>query len=274
MRFYVFLAGLMLSAVFSFGQSLPVVLLPGLSTFHFISPEPIQYVDISIKEIVGDLPLKNVLRIKRLPDSVRKDVAGVSGLSDAVVTIAGEKFIAQFRVSSVDGVPGKVYPAQLEILPEHMRPLDVAGATLSRSQLDRLASQMLFKKQLRSIARAKAFGIEGNVNHLSTMGDYIFLDLSFLNTTNLRYDTDEIRFKIEDEKVNKASTVQSIEIKPEFVLFGHPAFKRNYRNVFVFRKFSFPGHKVFKIVVSEKQISGRALELKIKYHEVLEADGL
>ena len=264
----------MLSAVFSFGQALPVVLLPGLSTFHFISPEPIQYVDISTQGIVGDLPLKNVLRIKRLPDSVRKFGMAVSGLEDAVVTVAGEKFIAQFRVSCVDQVPGKVYPAQLEILPEHMRPLDVAGFGFSKSQLDRLASQMLFKKQLRNIARAKAFGIEGNVNHLSTMGDYIFLDLSFLNTTNLRYDTDEIRFKIEDEEVNKASTVQSIEIKPEFVLFGHPAFKRNYRNVFVFKKFSFPGHKVLKIGLSEKQISGRTLELKLKYKDVLEADVL
>jgi conjugative transposon TraN protein len=273
MRFYFVLAGLMLSAVFSFGQSLPVILLPGLATFHFISPEPIQYVDISTKRIAGDLPLKNVLRIKRLPDSAGGGGAA-EGLEDAVVTVAGEKFIAQFRVSCVPLEPGRVYPAQLEILPEHMRPLDVAGASLSRSQLDRLASQMLFKKQLRNIARAKAFGIEGNVNHLSTMGDYIFLDVSFLNTTNLRYDTDEIRFKIEDERVNKASTVQSIELRPEFVLFGHPAFKRNYRNVFVFKKFSFPGHKVLKIGLSEKQISGRTLELKLKYQDVLEADVL
>ena len=130
------------------------------------------------------------------------------------------------------------------------------GVGLSKSQLDRLASQMLFKKQFRNIAKAKAFGIEGNVNHLSTMGDYIFLNLSFLNTTNLHYDTDEIRFKIEDEKVNKASTVQSIEIKPEFVLFGHPAFKRNYRNVFVFRKFSFPGNNVLKIGLSDSRFRG------------------
>ena len=74
--------------------------------------------------------------------------------------------------------------------------------------------------------------------------------------------------------VNKASTVQSIEIKPEFVLFGNPAFKRNDRNVFVFRKFSFPSHKVLKIGLSEKQISGRTLELKLRYQDVLDADVL
>ena len=108
--------------------------------------------------------------------------------------------------------------------------------------MDKLASQVLFKKELRNIAKAKAFGIQGNVNHLSTMGDYIFMDASFVSTTNLRF-TDEIRFKIEHKKVNKASTVNSIEIKLEFMLFGQPAFKRKYRNVFVVRKFSFSNIK-------------------------------
>ena len=122
---------------------------------------------------------------------------------------------------------------------------------------------MLFKKQHRNIAHAKAFDILGNVNHLATLGDYIFVDIGYTNFSNLRFDTDEIRFKIEDEKINKASTVQSIEIKPEFVLFGSPAFKRSFRNVFVFKKFSFPGHKVLKIELSEKQISGRVVEMKL-----------
>src|SRR5436309_1424105 len=36
-------------------------------TTHFVSPEPILYVDISSKNVEGDLPEKNILRIK--PDS-------------------------------------------------------------------------------------------------------------------------------------------------------------------------------------------------------------
>jgi hypothetical protein len=54
------------------------------------------------------------------------------------------------------------------------------------------------------------------------------------------------------------------------VVFGYPTFKWNYWNVFVFRKFSFVGHKVLKIGLSEKQISGREL----KYYDVQGADVL
>lgn len=271
MKFLYSTVVLIWTTLFSFAQQLPVVLLPGSSTFHFISPEPIQYVDISTKGIVGDLPLKNILRIKRIADSVKK---GFDLSSGAVVTIAGEKFLASFRVDLTSEIPGKEFPTQIEILPEHMRPLEVSGFTLSKAQLQKLAAEMLFKKQQRNISRAKAFNMLGNVNHISTMGDYIFLDISFTNLSNLRFDTDQIRFKIEDEKINKASTVQSVEIKPEFVLLGHPAFRRSYRNVFVFKKFSFPGHKVMKIELSEKQISGRVIEMKLKYKDVLEADVL
>lgn len=71
---------------------LPIVYLPDSLSVHFVSPEPIQYVDISSKSIVGDLPVKNVLRIR-----YRTDSAKVMG-RDAVVTIAGEKFLAQYHI--------------------------------------------------------------------------------------------------------------------------------------------------------------------------------
>src|SRR5476651_902032 len=87
-----YLAIMFTTAVYA-QDTLPMVHLPKNLTVHFISPEPIQYVDISSKDLAGDLPLKNVLRI-RLKDSV-------SGFTDALVTIAGEKFIAQYHL-----VPG------------------------------------------------------------------------------------------------------------------------------------------------------------------------
>ena len=78
----------------SFGRAqdrpITVYLGPG-STLHFISPEPIQYVDISSKSLQGNIPLKNVLSL-RLRDTA-------STFKDAIVTIAGEKFIAQYRVA-------------------------------------------------------------------------------------------------------------------------------------------------------------------------------
>ena len=252
-------------------QQLPIVDLPEHISFHFISPEPIQYVDISTKSIAGDIPIKNVLRIKRIPDSIVHSNPDL--LNDAIVTVAGESFIAQFKIRYIPQLPGQESKAQLEILPEHMKPLET-GVTLSRLQLERLASAMLFKKQATNIARVKAFGLSGNVNQLATFGEYIFVDIGFTNFTNLKYDTDELRFKIADEKITKATTNQSIEIKPEFTLFKNNAFKKNFRNIYVFKKFSLPGHKVLKIEVNEKQISGRVITLQLKYKDLLEADTL
>src|SRR5690554_1351638 len=59
-------------------------------TLHFTSPEPIQYVDISSKNLVGDLPLENVFRIKMQEDSASDGKN--QGLG--VVTIIGQKFIS------------------------------------------------------------------------------------------------------------------------------------------------------------------------------------
>jgi conjugative transposon TraN protein len=238
------------------------IALPKNLTLHFISPEPIQYVDISSKELAGDLPLKNVLRI-RLRDSV-------AGFTDAVITIAGEKFIAQYHL-----VPGSADAAtEINIEPEDTRPLDISGIGFSQNQLKSMALSLIAQRPERKIEKVSAFGLTGRLNHVYTAGDYIFLDISFRNKTRLKYTIEDFRFRIDDKKVNKASNVQSFELKPEFVLFGTPAFEKNYRNIFVFKKMTFPGNKVLLAELSEKQISGRILTLKISYRDILNADTL
>jgi len=255
-----YIALFMASAVHA-QDSLRTVFLPENRTLHFISPEPIQYVDISTKALAGDLPLKNVLRI-RLKDSV-------SVFSGAVVTIAGEKFIAQYRV-----LRGSSGPAEISIVPQDTRPLDISGIGFSQNQLKTMALAVYSEKPGRKAEKVKAFGLTGKLNHVYTAGDYIFLDISYRNETRLRYDIEDFRFRIDDKKVNKASNVQSFEIKPEFTLFPVPYFSRNYRNIFVFRKISFPGNKVLLAELSEKQVSGRILTLKISYQDILDADTL
>ena len=91
---------------------------------------------------------------------------------------------------------------------------------------------------------------------------------------NLKFDIDSIRFKIEDRKILKATNSQAIEIQPEYQLMEKPSFKRRYRNIFVFKKFSFPNNKLFSIELTETQASGRALSLYINYEDLLSADTL
>ncbi|NHA03257.1 DUF4138 domain-containing protein [Mucilaginibacter sp. HC2] len=243
-------------------DKLPVIYLPDNLTIHFISPEPIQYVDISTKDLIGDLPLKNVLRLK-LRDTLKSFLG-------SVITIAGEKFIAQYRL--MPGYPG--VPTEIEITPAAMHPLDISGIGLSQNQLRSLALSLVAKKKDKRIEKVNAFGIKGQLNHVCTIGDYIFLDISYRNKTNLKYDIADFRFKVDDRKVTKAANNQSVEIKPEFVLFSPPAFSKSYRNVFVFKKMSFPGNKVLRAELSEKQLSGRIVTLSISYQDILDADTL
>jgi len=243
--------------------ALPVIGLPANISLHFVSPQPIRYVDISSKGIIGDLPLPNLLRI-RLKDSV--------ATSDAIVTIAGEDFLAQYHVMGGINQSAANTPTEIEVMPQHMQPLHIEGTGWSQSQLRSISLNLFCKPPGHVIEHTKAFDLKAELNHIYTAGDYIFLDVSYRNKTKLRYDLDAFHFAIDDKKVNKASNVQSVPLKPEFVLFDQPVFNHYYRNIIVLRKLTFPGNKQLHIELSEKQYSGRVITLSVSYQDVLDAD--
>jgi conjugative transposon TraN protein len=269
-KYLLLLAAILTAAGQGFAQfnkrDLPVVYLPANVSVHFVSPEPIRFVDISVKEISGDLPVPNVLRI-HIRDSV-------SRFNDAVITVTGEKFIAQYRVVPCRDDQEGTVQTEIAIEPADCRPLDNPEIGLSQPELKANALRLLAMRPGDAIEKAKAFGLEGALYHIYTVGDYIFLDLGFHNQTKLPYTIDQLRFSIEDKKVTKASTVQSVAITPLFVLQDIPDFRKYYRNIFVFRKLTFPGNKVFNISLNEKQVSGRTLTLKAGYKDLLRADVL
>jgi conjugative transposon TraN protein len=238
-------------------EKLPEVHLPVNGDLHFISPEPIQYVDISNKSVEGNIALPNVLRL-RFKDSC---------YAEAIVTIAGETFIAQYHLLPVTSAENQA----IRITPLDTRPLDVSGISLSHPQLKKLAYD-IFCSSSKKIRQAKALGLTAILNHIYIAGDYVFIDLSYKNKTNLKYDIDSFRFKIDDKKVTKAGNVQSLEIKPELTLFNNMTFDKSCRNIFVFKKMTFPGNKVLNIELSEKQISGRVITLSVTYKNLLDAD--
>lgn len=110
------------------------------------------------------------------------------------------------------------------------------------------------------------------LNNIYTVGDYFFLDFSIENHTNIKFDIDEMRFKLADKKQSKATNSQVIELTPAMTLENATSFKYGYRNVVVLKKMTFPNDKVLTIELSEKQISGRTLNLNIDYEDVLSAD--
>ena len=246
--------------------TLPELALQAGHTVHILSPEPIQYVDIASDRVSGDLSLDNVLRIKLLDDSLQ------TGYELGTLTLVGDNFMAQYRLTAPLWMNDQSIPAMLEIKPEHTRPLDVSQIGLSRSQMKNLALGLLSVRPGRSLRHTKDYGVGIVLNSIHTLGDYIFLDVSFSNSTNLSYSVDELRFFIEDKKITKATNVQTVEIKPLWQYQEFTQFKRKHRNVFVLKKATFPGSKVLRISLTEKQISGRTVELKIKYKDILGAD--
>lgn len=251
----------------TYRKDLPDIAISRDISLHFISPEPIQYVDISTHAIAGDLPLKNVLRLKILPDCA----AQFNGAG--IVTIVGESFIAQYNLRYTEG-QFLAIPSQINILPEHTRPLDVPGISLTSIEMQDIAMRILREPAGSTLRKAKAFGLQAQLNHVYTAGDHIFLDITYYNQSNLPYQIDEQRFKIEDKKITKATNVQFVEIKPVWQLYKNSAFKKHYRNVYVLKKVTFPGNKVLNIELTEKQISGRVLTLQMKYKDILNADNL
>jgi conjugative transposon TraN protein len=252
-------------------DSLPEIDISAKADIHFLSPEPIQYADISSHSLFGDMPVKNLLRIKLVPDSLRHLQADCTSLG--VITIVGESFIAQYRLVFTNSQNQQI-PSAIEIQPGQCRPLDFPGITLTTPQMKTYAMEILHRSKKSGVRKAKAYGLEAMLNHVYTVGDDIFLDIAFQNKTNLPYDIDELRFKIEDKKITKATNVQSLEIKPEWQLYQQTSFKNDYHNIYAFKKVTFPDNKVLNVELSEKQVSGRTLILQIKYGDLLKADNL
>lgn len=253
----------------TFRQELPKIVLDSKSALHIISPEPIRYVDITTHQIIGDLPNPNVLRLKRVRDSIEADALHVRDLG--VVTIIGESFMAQYNLCFFENVSGQEAVASFEILPQHLKPITVQ-TQLTTPELHRHALTLLAKRKSVPIRKFSSYGMRAELGGIYTVGDFVLLDITYYNTTKLNYDIDELRFKIEDKKITKATNVQSTEIKPIWQLYGHSTFKKQYRNIYVLKKITFPDNKILHIELSEKQISGRTLTLKVKYKDILDAD--
>jgi len=244
---------------------------PGVS-LHLISPEPIQYVDIADERMVGDLPVDNVLRLKFYsPD---ENAAYHSGKGQAaIVTVVGQTFMAQYAMYPDYG-PNESSVVRQEIMPEHRQPLALDEFSLSTAELKAFALKVTRQKRTYRDVKTRNTGMVAWLNNIYASGDYVFVDVSFHNHTRLKYDVDAFRFRLKDKRITKATNVQDVELAPVCILYDNSSFQRNYRNVFVFRKFTFPGNKQFCVELSEKQISGRTIELAIDYNDFLHADTL
>ena len=246
---------------------------------HIISPEPIQYVDLSTQKLTGDLPVTNIARIKITdsPESnetekIKKQTTFTSGQNIGVITVVGQSFIAQYKVIYRNSENLNTV-TNIHIQPENMQPIEFNKMVFSNLELRKFAMDIIQKKsEEHPIREEKNLKLNVQLNNVYVMSDYIFLDMTFKNNSNLSYDIEDLKFSIEDKKIYKATNNQSIEMTPIFQLNPQKHFRKNFRNIYVFKKFTFPNSKVMMIRLIEEQLSGRTIEMKINYSDILKAD--
>ena len=243
---------------------------------HIISPEPIQYVDLSTQKLTGDLPTTNIARIKitdnNQKEKIIKPFVFSSGDTVGIITVVGQSFIAQYKAIYRNSENLNTV-TNIHIQPENMQPIEFNKMVFSNLELRKFAMDIIQKKsEEHPIREEKNLKLNVQLNNVYVMSDYIFLDMTFKNNSNLSYEIEDLKFSIEDKKIYKATNNQSIDMTPLFQLNPQKHFRKNFRNIYVFKKFTYPNSKVMMIRLIEEQLSGRTIEMKVNYSDILKAD--
>ena len=242
-------------------------------TTHIVMPENIKLVDISTTKIVGNQCTDNIVRIKPYLESDSLQAVGSYKDNELLgtITLIGERHIAQYDIlyTQSPGMAASIFEVPYNHTQSYINP----EVSMPMAEMARYAWAVYSSDRKYNQIVTKAHGMKAVVNNIYAVGDYFFIDYSLQNKTKISYDIEEIRVKLTDKKETKATNSQTIELSPVFTLNSSRKFKKNYRNVLVLPKLTFPDEKVLRLEISENQISGRVIVLTIEYEDILHADG-
>jgi conjugative transposon TraN protein len=239
-------------------------LVPADRTLHILAPEPILYVDISSPDVDGDLPEKNLCRLKPAPGKMAPG-------SSFTVTVVTASLISVSQLIVADSLSHEPRTYVITLEPKHW--VRMNERRITEPEFRSLALHTLSEQAHVRGVKARNGGIRYRVNNLFVIGDYLMLDLSVENMSNLDLDIDEVRFTLSGRKPVSAQISQDMGITP---IYTHQApsnviAQSNWRNIYLFEKFHFSSDKVLRITLSEQQISGRNLELTLDNRRLMQA---
>ncbi len=228
--------------------------------------EPVRFVDISTDKVAGDQPISNLVRLKP------KEGMEIHHDGDvlAVVTIVTERYRSQYALIYTSRMDEAVTEKTITL--DEREPYNNPAVSMSTEDMTRYARQIWASPARVRNVSTKRNRMVMRLNNIYSVGEYFFIDFSVDNRTNIRFDIDQLRVKLNDKKTARSTTVQAIELIPELVLDPTRSFCYGYRNVIVLKKMTFPNDKMLTIELSEQQISGRTISLSIEYEDVLNAD--
>mgnify|MGYP001026055566 FL=1 len=242
-------------------------------TTHIVMPEDIKMVDLSTTKIIGNQCADNIVRIKPFIESDPE--AELTGYSEGelmgTLTLIGERHLTQYDILYTKNPTraASIHQVQYSGLSSYINP----EVSMPKSEMARYAWAVYGSDRKFNQLVFRANGMKAIINNIYSIGDYFFIDYSLQNKTKIAYDIEEMRVKLTDKKEVKATNSQTIELTPAYSLNLAKRFKKNYRNVLVIPKLTFPDEKVLRIEISENQISGRVITMTIEYDDILNADG-
>ena len=226
--------------------------------------EPIRLVDLSTDMMVSDKPIENTIRLKpREGDHADGDILGI-------VTIVTERYRTQYALIYTSRMEEAVSDKEVRV--DERNAFHNPAVSMSTEDMVRYARRIWNGPSRYRNIKTNRHHMTMRLNNVYTVGEYFFIDFSVENRTNLRFDIDELRFKLCDKKQQKSTNVQELDMEPVLLLENPKFFRHGYRNVVVLKKMTFPNDKVLTIELSEKQISGRTISMTIDYEDVLAAD--
>lgn len=240
-------------------------------TTHIVMPENIKMVDLSTTKIIGNQCADNIVRVKPFIESDSLSSGYREGELMGTLTLIGERHLAQYDVvyTSVPSRAASIHRVPYSGMDSYINP----EVSMPQSEMARYAWAVYGSGRRYNQVVSKAHGMKAIINNIYSVGDYFFIDYSLQNRTKIPYDIAEVRVKLTDKKEVKATNSQTVELTPAYSLNLARKFKKNYRNVLVLDKLTFPDEKVLRIEISENQISGRVITLTIEYDDILNADG-
>ena len=240
-------------------------------TTHIVMPENIKMVDLSTAKIIGNQCADNIVRVKPFMESDSLPSGYREGELMGTLTLIGERHLAQYEVvyTSVPSRAASIHRVPYSGMDSYINP----EVSMPQSEMARYAWAVYGSGRRYNQVVSKAHGIKAIVNNIYSVDDYFFIDYSLQNRTKIPYNIAEVRVKLTDKKEVKATNSQTVELTPAYSLNLARKFKKNYRNVLVLDKLTFPDEKVLRIEISENQISGRVITLTIEYDDILNADG-
>ena len=241
--------------------------IPADRTLHILAPEPIVYVDISTQDVDGDLPEKNLCRLKPAPGRMR------AGASFTVTVVTATRIaVCQLTVADSACPDPRTYLITLD--PGHGVRMHDAG--LTEDEFRRLAVRALASRPYVQGVRGQAPGLRYRVNNLFVIGDYLLLDLVVENHSVWNFDIDEVRFTLEGRRPVTAQVSQEISLTPLYTYQAPTDIlaQANWRNLYLFPKFQFGDDKELRITLAETPVSGRMLELRVDARRFRQARAL